>query len=122
MVKDNLDALSWLREQLVEADPDLLQDMVKVFTETVMSAEADVLCGADYYILGSAIELMVLAAIVYYALDLAEGSPTDLNDLTDHAGFREDRQSAAHGGALAPIPEWHPRARRADRPRLMRLR
>ncbi len=48
MVKDNMDALSWLRKQLLEADPDLLQDMVKVFTETVMSAEADVLCGADY--------------------------------------------------------------------------
>ena len=48
MVKDNMDALSWLRKQLLEADPDLLGDMVKVFTETVMSAEADVLCGADY--------------------------------------------------------------------------
>jgi transposase-like protein len=48
MVKDNMDALSWLRKQLLEADPDLLADMVKVFTETVMSAEADVLCGADY--------------------------------------------------------------------------
>jgi transposase-like protein len=48
MVKDTMDALSWLRKQLLEADPDLLADMVKVFTETVMSAEADALCGAGY--------------------------------------------------------------------------
>ena len=48
MAKDKMDALEWLRKQLLEADPDLLAAMVKVFTEEVMSAEADVLCGADY--------------------------------------------------------------------------
>ncbi len=48
MVKDTMDVLGWLRKQLLEANPDLLSDMVKVFAETVMGTEADVLCGADY--------------------------------------------------------------------------
>ena len=43
-----MDALGWLRKQLLEANPDLLHEMVKAFAETVMGAEADVLCGADY--------------------------------------------------------------------------
>jgi transposase-like protein len=48
VVKDTMDALGWLRKQLVEADPDLLAEMVKVFAEEVMGAEADSLCGAGY--------------------------------------------------------------------------
>jgi putative transposase len=48
VVVESMDALGWLRKQLLEADPDLLAEMVKVFAETVMGAEADLLCGADY--------------------------------------------------------------------------
>jgi transposase-like protein len=38
----------WLRKQLEEASPDLLQAMVKDFAEALMSAEADAVCGAAY--------------------------------------------------------------------------
>ena len=48
MVEPTMDALEWLRKQLLEADPDLLQEMVKVFAEQLMGAEADALCGAGY--------------------------------------------------------------------------
>jgi putative transposase len=48
VVEPTMDALEWLRKQLVEADPDLLREMVKVFAEQLMGAEADALCGARY--------------------------------------------------------------------------
>ena len=36
------------REQLESASPDLLRAMVKTFADALMSAEADVVCGAPY--------------------------------------------------------------------------
>jgi transposase-like protein len=38
----------WLRKQLEEADVDLLREMVAAFIQSLMSAEADALCGAAY--------------------------------------------------------------------------
>ena len=43
-----MDALSWLRKHLEEADPDLLRSMVKAFCDQLMSAEASALCNAGY--------------------------------------------------------------------------
>jgi transposase-like protein len=43
-----MDALSWLRKQVEEASPDLLREMVQVFSETLMGAEADALCNAGF--------------------------------------------------------------------------
>src|SRR5665648_1261730 len=43
-----MDPLSWLRKQLEVADVDLLREMVRTFAETLMSAEADAVCGAPY--------------------------------------------------------------------------
>lgn len=48
MVDSRMDPLAWLRKQLEEADVDLLREMVRSFAETLMSAEADALCGAAY--------------------------------------------------------------------------
>ena len=48
MVEDTMDALSWLRKQVEQADTDLLREMVKVFCERLMGADADALCGAGY--------------------------------------------------------------------------
>ena len=48
MVDETMDALGWLRKQVESADTDLLREMVKVFCEGLMGAEADALCGADY--------------------------------------------------------------------------
>ncbi len=42
------DWLGWLQEQLSAASPDLLRAMVASFAQGLMSAEADVLCGASY--------------------------------------------------------------------------
>ena len=41
MVNNRIDALEELRKQLAGADVDLLQEMVKVFTERLMGADAD---------------------------------------------------------------------------------
>jgi putative transposase len=41
-----MDALSWLRKQLEDADRDLLRAMVKEMAEALMSADAGVVCGA----------------------------------------------------------------------------
>jgi putative transposase len=43
-----MDALAWLRKQIAEADTDLLREMVRVFAEALMGAEADAICGAAY--------------------------------------------------------------------------
>jgi putative transposase len=48
VVELRMDPMSWLRKQLETADVDLLREMVRAFAETLMSAEADALCGADY--------------------------------------------------------------------------
>ncbi len=48
MVDTRMDPLSWLRKQLETADVDLLREMVRTFAETLMSAEADAMCGAPY--------------------------------------------------------------------------
>ena len=48
MVDTRMDPLSWLRKQLEVADVDLLREMVRAFAETLMSAEADAVCGASY--------------------------------------------------------------------------
>lgn len=42
------DVAGWLDERLAAASPDLLRMMVKQFAETLMAAEADTVCGAEY--------------------------------------------------------------------------
>ncbi len=48
MVKDRIDALDAFRKQLEGADVDLLREMVKVFAEELMGADADALCNAGW--------------------------------------------------------------------------
>lgn len=48
MIMDRMDVNVWLRKQLEQADPDLLREMVRSFAETLMSADADEVCGAPY--------------------------------------------------------------------------
>ena len=48
MVGNRIDALESFRKQLEGADVDLLKEMLKVFAERLMGADADALCGADY--------------------------------------------------------------------------
>jgi putative transposase len=42
------DMVAWMQDRLQTASPDLLREMVQVFAETLMSAEADAICGAGY--------------------------------------------------------------------------
>jgi putative transposase len=46
--RSSIDVSGWLQEQLAQASPDLLREMVKTFAETLLSAEADAVCGARY--------------------------------------------------------------------------
>ena len=46
--RSSIDVSGWLAEQLAQASPDLLREMVKGFAEALMSAEADAVCGAGY--------------------------------------------------------------------------
>jgi transposase-like protein len=48
VTKDNMDRLTWLRKTLEDADLDVMREMLKVFAEELMGAEADALCGAGY--------------------------------------------------------------------------
>jgi putative transposase len=48
MAATSMDVVAWLRNQLQETNPDLLREMVGTFAESLMSAEADALCGAAY--------------------------------------------------------------------------
>lgn len=47
VVKDT-EFVSFIRERLESARPDVLRTLVKTFAETLMSAEADAICGAGW--------------------------------------------------------------------------
>ena len=44
----SIDPARFLHEQLASASPDLLRSMLTTFINTLMSAEADAVCGAAY--------------------------------------------------------------------------
>jgi hypothetical protein len=44
----SIDVSGWLEAQLAQASPDLLRAMITTFTETLMGAGADAVCGAGY--------------------------------------------------------------------------
>jgi putative transposase len=44
----SVDPAYLLHEQLAQASPDLLRQMIRTFINTLMSAEADAVCGAEY--------------------------------------------------------------------------
>jgi putative transposase len=44
----SIDPARFLHEQLAQASPDLLRQMLTTFIDTLMSAEADAVCGAEY--------------------------------------------------------------------------
>ena len=47
-VKPSIDPARLLEEQLAQASPDLLRELLTTFVNTLMSAEADAVCGAEY--------------------------------------------------------------------------
>jgi putative transposase len=47
-VNPSIDPARMLEEQLAQASPDLLRELLTTFINTLMSAEADVVCGAAY--------------------------------------------------------------------------
>jgi transposase-like protein len=44
----SIDPAQFLHDQLASASPDLLRELLTTFVEVLMSAEVDVLCGAEY--------------------------------------------------------------------------
>ena len=44
----SIDLSGWLSEQLVEASPDLLRQMITTFVAALLGAEADAVCVAEY--------------------------------------------------------------------------
>ncbi len=46
--RSSIDLAHFLHEQLAQASPDLLRQMLTTFINTLMSAEADAVCGAGY--------------------------------------------------------------------------
>src|SRR3954452_3529089 len=47
-VKSSIDPARLLEAQLEQASPDLLRELLQTFINTLLSAEADVVCGAEY--------------------------------------------------------------------------
>ena len=47
-VTTSIDPARLIEEQLAQASPDLLRELLRVFINTLMSAEADAVCGAAY--------------------------------------------------------------------------
>jgi putative transposase len=47
-VKPSIDPARLLEEQLAQASPDLLRQLLQIFINTLLSVEADAVCGADY--------------------------------------------------------------------------
>ena len=48
MTQTSRATLAWLREQVEQAEGDLLREMVRTFAEAMMDAEATALCNAEY--------------------------------------------------------------------------
>jgi putative transposase len=48
MTNPSIDPAGWLHEHLTAASPDLLRSLLTTFIATLMSAEADAVCGAEY--------------------------------------------------------------------------
>lgn len=48
MVNSSMDVQGWLREQLSEAEPDLLRELLQRMVESVMGAEVSARCNASY--------------------------------------------------------------------------
>ena len=44
----SIDLRGWMAEQLSQASPDLLRNLIQTFAEALMSADADAVCGAYY--------------------------------------------------------------------------
>lgn len=44
----SIDPAGFLHEHLAQASPDLLRSLLTTMIDTLMSAEADAICGADY--------------------------------------------------------------------------
>jgi putative transposase len=47
-VRSSIDPARLLEEQLAQASPDLLRELLQTFINTLVSAEADAVCGAEY--------------------------------------------------------------------------
>jgi len=47
-VTTSIDPARLIEEQLSQASPDLLRELLTLFINTLMSAEADAVCGAAY--------------------------------------------------------------------------
>ena len=47
-VSSSIDHARLLEEQLAQASPDLLRELLQSFINTLLSAEADAVCGAEY--------------------------------------------------------------------------
>src|SRR3954468_5200182 len=44
----SIDPVRLLEEQLAQASPDLLRELLQTFFNTLLAAEADAVCGAEY--------------------------------------------------------------------------
>ena len=51
-VRSSIDHARLLEEQLAQASPDLLRELLQTFINTLLSAEADAVCGAEYGTVG----------------------------------------------------------------------
>jgi hypothetical protein len=60
----SIDPARFLRDQLASALPDLLRQMLTTFINTLMSAEADAICDSGGGGLGTAVLVLVAAALV----------------------------------------------------------
>ena len=47
-VGPSIDPARFLKEELAEASPDLLRELLTTFVNALLSAEADSVCGAEY--------------------------------------------------------------------------
>ena len=48
MATSSMDVLTWFRKHVEAAEPDLLREMLATFASSLMNAEADAICGAEY--------------------------------------------------------------------------
>ena len=102
-VNPSIDPARMLEEQLDQASPDLLRQMLQVFINTLLGVEADAVCGAAY---GQSSPERVNSRNGYRHRDFAPAPSTSRSRSCARAPTSPSGSSSAAPEPRKPSPPW----------------
>ena len=104
-VTPSIDPARLLEEQLAQASPDLLRELLTTFINTLMSAEADAVCGAAY---GQASPERVNRRNGSRVREFDRPCPRSVRRSGIHRGVLQPQAAAQLAGLPNPAADWPP--------------